>query len=126
VIGQQLCSRACLGKHPYLECGDAGSIGRIWPIYEVVCEVISELIAERPHQPAFRKVFGDKRRSAERHAAAGDGSLDYRRGIVDLQAAFTVDVCAAGAAQPRAPRGKVVLESHRSVMDQRMMLQVGT
>src|SRR5262245_27229695 len=125
-IKPQFCSRACLGKHPCLECGNAGLIGRVWPMYEVVCEVIGELIAERPHQPAFRKVFGDKRRSAERHAAAGDGSLDDRRGIVDLQAPFTVDVCAAGASQPRTPRGKAALESHRSVMDQRMMLQVGS
>src|SRR5262245_5270307 len=94
-------------------------------MYDIVREVVSKIIAERPHKPAFRKVFGDKRCSAECHAAAGDGSLDYRGGIVDLQAPFTVDVIAAGVPQPRLPSGKTALESHRSVVDQRMLLQVG-
>src|SRR5262249_60901557 len=55
------------------------------PVNDVIGEVILEIVAEGPHQPALGQVSGDERRSAERHEISRDGGLDHRRRVVDLQ-----------------------------------------
>src|SRR5262249_50709216 len=93
-------TQASFGEQPLLERYDAGLLGHIRPVNDVVGEIILEIVAKGPHQPALRQVSGDERRSAERHAISRDGGLDHRRRVVDLQTPFAVDARKAGSLQP--------------------------
>ena len=50
------------GEQPLLECDDAGLLRHVRPVNDVIGEVMLDIVAKGPHQPALGQVFGDERR----------------------------------------------------------------
>jgi len=79
-----------------------------------------------PNESSLRQIPCDQCRSAERHAIAGDRRLKHGGRIVDLQTSVAVEVGDSRTLEPNTPCRKSTMGRHRRVMDQGVMLQVGS
>ncbi len=61
-MGVSLSIQTSFGEQPLLECDDAGLLRHVRPVNDVLGEVILEIVAKGPHQPALGQVSGDERR----------------------------------------------------------------